>query len=122
MTYIQSLYIQGVFFYWSALKMTNCQMTCKSLKKVIMLFSRSGFDVSRASWEFPEGTCAGYNGEQRMMFLIMMTKTRMLMMSMTMTVMMTMMMLILVLIHNSKKLLLTPWDQRPMGSPAQFYF
>jgi len=22
----------------------------------------SGFDVSRASWEFPEGTCAGYNG------------------------------------------------------------
>ena len=81
--------------------MTNCQMTCKSLKKVIMLFSRSGFDVSRASWEFPEGTCAGYNGEQRMMFLIMMTKTRMLMMSMTMTVMMTMMMLILVLIHNS---------------------
>ena len=48
-----------------------------------MLFSRSGFDVSRASWEFPEGTCAGYNGEQRMMFLIMMTKTRMLMMSMS---------------------------------------
>ena len=87
-----------------------------------MLFSRSGFDVSRASWEFPEGTCAGYNGEQRMMFLIMMTKTRMLMMSMTMTVMMTMMMLILVLIHNSKKLLLTPWAQLPMGSPAQFYF
>ena len=24
----------------------------------------SGFDVSRASWEFPEGTCAGYNGEK----------------------------------------------------------
>jgi hypothetical protein len=22
----------------------------------------SGFDVSRASWEFPEGTCAGYTG------------------------------------------------------------
>ena len=111
-------YIQGGIFDWSALKMTKCQITCKSLKKVIMIFSRSGFDVSRASWEFPEGTCAGYNGEQRMMFLIMMTKTRMLMMFMTMTVMMTMM----ILIHNSKKLLLTPWDQRPMGSPAQFYF
>ena len=25
----------------------------------------SGFDVSRASWEFPEGTCAGYNGEKQ---------------------------------------------------------
>jgi len=22
----------------------------------------SGFDASRASWDFPEGTCAGYNG------------------------------------------------------------
>jgi ornithine decarboxylase antizyme 1 len=22
----------------------------------------SGFDAARASWEFPEGTCAGYNG------------------------------------------------------------
>jgi len=22
----------------------------------------SGFDVTRAGWEFPEGTCAGYNG------------------------------------------------------------
>ena len=22
-----------------------------------------GFDASRASWEFPEGTCAGYKGE-----------------------------------------------------------
>ena len=91
-----------------------------------MLFPLSGFDVSRASWEFPEGTCAGYNGEQRMMFLmvIMMTMTMMLMMSMTMTmtVMMTMMMLILVLIHNSKKLLLTPWAQLPMGLSAQFYF
>ena len=30
-----------------------------------MLFSLSGFDVSRASWEFPEGTCAGYNGEKQ---------------------------------------------------------
>ena len=89
-----------------------------------MLFSLSGFDVSRASWEFPEGTCAGYNGELRMMFMmvIMMTKTMMLRMSMTMTVMMTMMMLILVLIHNSKKLLLTPWAQLPMGLSAQFYF
>ena len=60
-----------------------------------MLFSLSGFDVSRASWEFPEGTCAGYNGELKMfMMVIMMTKTMMLMMSMTMTmtVMMTMMM------------------------------
>ena len=87
-----------------------------------MLFSLSGFDVSRASWEFPEGTCAGYNGEQRMfLMVIMMTMTMMLMMSMTMTVM-TMMMLILVLIHNSKKLLLTPWAQLPMGLSAQFYF
>ena len=89
-----------------------------------MLFSCSGFDVSRASWEFPEGTCAGYNGELKMfMMVIMMTKTMMLMMSMTMTmtVMMTMMMLILVLIHNSKKLLLTPWAQLPMGLTAQFY-
>ena len=90
-----------------------------------MLFPLSGFDVSRASWEFPEGTCAGYNGELKMfMMVIMMTKTMMLMMSMTMTmtVMMTMMMLILVLIHNSKKLLLTPWAQLPMGLSAQFYF
>ena len=83
-----------------------------------MLFSLSGFDVSRASWEFPEGTCAGYNGKLRMMFMmvIMMTKTMMLMMSMTMTVM-TMMMLILVLTHNSKKT-----SFKPMVTPAQFYF
>ena len=82
-----------------------------------MLFSRSGFDVSRASWEFPEGTCAGYNGELRMfMMVIMMTKTMMLMMSMTMTVM-TMIMLILVLIHNSKRT-----SFKPMVTPAQFYF
>ena len=32
---------------------------------MIMMTNCSGFDVSRASWEFPEGTCAGYNGEKQ---------------------------------------------------------
>ena len=28
-----ALDVQGVFFYWSALKMTKCQITCKSILK-----------------------------------------------------------------------------------------
>ena len=35
---------------------------------MIMILNCSGFDVSRASWEFPEGTCAGYNGEKQSKF------------------------------------------------------
>ena len=31
--WIEVLYIQGGFFNWSALKMTKCQFTCKSLQK-----------------------------------------------------------------------------------------